>query len=265
MNNALLLVDMQNDFCTPEGSLYIPGSVENCTNTARFIQKNSEYIHSIYATFDCHCTYHIAHAVFWRDANGNIPPDYTEITYADYSRGKYRPVDPSVEKRVEKYLQELEARGRYSLILWPPHCLMGSYGMMLEKQVWEAGHAWELSRPMLKAHFIMKSLNAYTEHYSVLQSEVPDPDDPSTHMNFYLINRLKRADRIIVAGEALSHCLGQTIRDLTAYIPPSSFVLLTDCTAPVAGFEKYAKLFVEEMGKRGMQCMKSTELNLADC
>lgn len=262
MQNALLLIDMQNDFCTTDGSLYVCGSSENCENTARFIQKNIEHIDSIHVTLDCHCAYHIAHAVFWQDKNGNTPPDFTEITYEAFAEGTFTPVNPDTVSRVEKYLQELAARGRQNLVLWPPHCLMGSSGMMIEQRVWHAVHDWELRKPVLNADFVMKSLNAHTEHYSILQAEVPDPDDPSTHMNFALINRLKKAGRIIVAGEALSHCLGQTIRDLTAYIPASSLILLSDCTSPVQGFEDTAQFIVDEMKRRGMQCIKSTDLEL---
>ena len=82
-------------------------------------------------------------------------------------------------------------------------------------------------------------------------------------MNFSLINKLKRADRIIIAGEALSHCVANTVQDLSAYIPPSSFVLLRDCTSSVAGFEKVSERFISRMEERGMQCVLSSEFDLS--
>ena len=41
MNTELLLIDFQNDFCSPQGSLYVPNAEKDCANTADFIYKNS--------------------------------------------------------------------------------------------------------------------------------------------------------------------------------------------------------------------------------
>ncbi|MGI5076252.1 hypothetical protein [Treponema maltophilum] len=263
MVNALLLIDPQNDFCSPEGTLFIPGSPRDCAHTASFIRANAAKIDSIHITLDCHPYHHIAHPIFWKDRNGNTPEPFTEITYADYAIGKFRPADKAAETRIEKYLQELEAKGRYNLTLWPPHCLKGSSGMAVEKNVWDAVSEWEHERVFADADYIVKGLNPYTDHYSALQAEVGDPEDPSTLMNFTLINKLKKADRIVIAGEALSHCVANTVQDLSAYIPPSSFVLLRDCTSSVAGFEKVSECFISRMEERGMQCVLSSEFSLS--
>ena len=262
MVNALLIIDPQNDFCSPDGSLFVPGSPADCAKTAAFIQKNAAHIDSIHITLDCHPCYHIAHPVFWKDAKGNTPPAFTEVTYKDFCEGRFIPVDEGITEKVEKYLQELEAKGRYNLMLWPLHCLRGSEGMAVERTIWQAVHNWELCKPFSNVDYVVKASNPYTEHYSALQAEVPDPEDSGTLMNFTLINKLKKADRIIIAGEALSHCVANTVRDLSAFIPPSSFVLLKDCTSPVAGFEKPAELFVEQMEQRGMQCVNGADLQL---
>ncbi|MGI5172070.1 hypothetical protein H0R92_00515 [Treponema sp. OMZ 840] len=259
---AFLIIDPQNDFCSPDGALFIPGSPQNCSNTAAFIRKNAAHIDSIHITLDSHPSYHIAHPVFWKDADGAVPPPFTQITYRDFAAGKFRPIDEAAAAKTEKYLQELEAKGRYNLILWPLHCLQGTGGMAVEKNIWQAAHDWELAHPFCNIDYTTKASNVYTEHYSALQAEVPDPEDTSTLMNFTLINKLKKADRIIIAGQALSHCVANTVRDLSAFIPPASFVLLKDCTSPVAGFEKNAQVFVQEMEKRGMTTSVSCELQL---
>lgn len=262
MVNALLLIDPQNDFCSHEGTLFIPGAPQDCANTAAFIRRNASKIDSIHITLDSHPCYHIAHPLFWKDKDGDTPAPFTEITYESYAAGNFRPVREADEQRIETYLQELEARGRYNLTLWPLHCLTGSSGAAVETAVWQAAHEWELSRPCANIDYVTKASNPYTEHYSALQAEVPDPEDTSTLTNFTLINKLKKADRIVIAGEALSHCVANTVRDLAAYIPPSSFVLLSDCTTSVAGFEKAGERFISQMSERGMQCIESGSLVL---
>ena len=36
--NALLLIDVQNDFCDPNGALFVPGAEEDSKRTAEFIE-----------------------------------------------------------------------------------------------------------------------------------------------------------------------------------------------------------------------------------
>ena len=65
------------------------------------------------------------------------------------------------------------------------------------------------------------------------------------------------ADVLVVAGEAGSHCLANTVRDIAAEFGDDSYVskmvLLTDATSPVPGFEHFQDAFVQEMTARGMK------------
>lgn len=59
-------------------------------------------------------------------------------------------------------------------------------------------------------------------------------------LNQELIDTLKRADKVVICGEAISHCVNYTVRDLAAAWPRerlADLVLLTDCASPVPGFE----------------------------
>ncbi|MGP1594683.1 MAG: hypothetical protein ACTTH8_05505 [Treponema sp.] len=259
MINTLLLIDPQNDFCTPNGTLFVPGSPSDCRRIADFIETNNEKLNAIYITLDSHPYYHIAHPPFWKDAQGNTPPPFTQITYSDYCAGIFQPVQPGIKEKVGNYIQELEKRGKYNLVLWPFHCLQGSTGMSVEAHILHAIHEWESQRPGIKAYFINKSDNSYTEHYSALQAEVPDPQDDSTKLNTALIESLQQSDRIIIAGEALSHCVANTVRDLAQYIDPRVMTLLSDCSSPVTGFEKMGMSFVQEMTAAGMKYISSTD------
>ncbi|MDY3755045.1 MAG: hypothetical protein SOZ84_03425 [Treponema sp.] len=261
MGIELLIVDPQNDFCSSSGSMYIKNAEQDCQRISQFIYKHIDDIDSIHITMDMHPYYHIAHPIFWKDANGNQPAVNTLITHADYVSGKYRPADSTLDKRVEDYLINLETRGRYVLTIWPPHCLLATPGACVEEQLLKAVRTWEQHKPGRITDFVTKASNPMTEHYSAIQAEVPDPADPSTRINFNLIDKLKNKD-IVVAGEALSHCISHTIRDLCVYIPASRITLLTDCTSNVEGFDDIGNHFLIEYKNKGMKTATSTEFTL---
>ena len=119
---------------------------------------------------------------------------------------------------------------------------------------------WENTFAMV--NYVMKGSNCWTEHYSALQAEVPDFADPNTLLNTSLINELKSADLIACSGQALSHCVANTLRDLVANLEPtiiSKFILIVDTTSPVPGFEALAQQFLTEMQALGIHMVKSTE------
>ncbi|MCR4713282.1 MAG: isochorismatase family protein [Treponemataceae bacterium] len=262
MSYSLLIIDPQNDFCSPDGTLYVPGAEDDCSHLASFIDVNSEKIETIHITLDCHPNYHIAHPYFWVDnSTGKNPVPFTIITYKDFLEKKFSPVDTSLRRQVENYLLSLENRGKYNLTVWPPHCLTATWGFCVEDNILNAVHKWELKHVGKNIDFIKKAANPLTEHYSAIQAEVPDPSDPSTRTNFVLIDKLKEADKIIVAGEALSHCVANTLRDLTVYIPAYKITVLVDCTSCVSGFEDEGKHFMEEFQSKGMQFEKSLNFN----
>ena len=71
------------------------------------------------------------------------------------------------------------------------------------------------------------------------------------------------ADVILMAGEALSHCLANTVRDIVTQFGARDLVskihLLTDASSPVTGFEPYADDFLRDMTAEGMQTTTTTD------
>ena len=169
--------------------------------------------------------------------------------------GVWTPVRPSLTKRMLAYVNALDQGGRYPLCIWPPHCLIGSHGATVVPELFDAFRNWEEEKFGI-VDYVAKGSNLYTEHYSGVKAEVPDPEDPSTHINTGLINTLMEADVIGLAGEAGSHCLANTARDIANEFGDDSYVakfcLLTDGTSPVTGFEQMQTDFVDEMVQRGM-------------
>ena len=69
------------------------------------------------------------------------------------------------------------------------------------------------------------------------------------------------ATHILIAGEALTHCVLNTVTDTADAFGDDSYVqklvLLRDCTSMIPGFETQAQTWIETMKKRGMQVSDS--------
>ncbi|MFA4971241.1 MAG: hypothetical protein WC683_01425 [bacterium] len=259
----LFLIDAQHDFCDPTGALFVPGAAEDMQRVAAMVQRLGARLHDIHATLDQHHLLDVAHPAMWRGPDGQPPTPFTIITPQDVESGAWTPCIPSLTRRMLDYVRALEAGHRYPLCIWPPHCLIGSPGATLVPAVLEALNAWAAAGPGV-IDFVSKGSNLFTEHYSGVKAEVPDPADPSTQINLRLIQALEEADLILIAGEAGSHCVANTIRDVAAGFSSADyvqkFVLLTDALSPVPGFEKLQEDFVAEMTAKGMQTSTTVDV-----
>jgi nicotinamidase-related amidase len=96
-----------------------------------------------------------------------------------------------------------------------------------------------------------------TEQYSAFKAEVPCTDDPQTLLNKPLMNALSaQSATLLVAGEALSHCVAASVGDMMAELPSERLlntVLLTDCMSPVTGFEEAGQAFLAQARTRGLR------------
>jgi nicotinamidase-related amidase len=147
------------------------------------------------------------------------------------------------------------------LCIWPPHCKIGTWGHGIVRQVAEALDAWEI-QAVNRVNFVTKGSNYMTEHYSGVMADVPDPKDITTKLNTDLIDTLTKADEILITGEALSHCVANTITDIADNFGDDNikkFVLLEDTSSSVPGFEQLGTDFVKNMVARGMRLSKTTE------
>ena len=255
-NVHLLVIDPQVDFCDPTGALYVKGAEKDIGRLASFVKKGKEKITDIHVTLDSHHLIDIAHPLFWCDQNGQMPKPFTIITAQDVKDGKFRTKMPSHQKRATEYVDKLAVNSRYPLCIWPAHCLIGSAGYAVMEPLFSALMEWE-GQQFHPVDFVTKGSNPWTEHYSAVQADVPDPKDPSTQINSRLIDTLMDADTVLVAGEAGSHCLANTVRDIANNFKNEDYVkkiiLLEDGTSPVTGFENFQDDFVKEMTARGMQ------------
>jgi nicotinamidase/pyrazinamidase len=261
MRIELLIIDPQNDFCDPNGALFVVGADLDMKNLAAFIKTKKDKLDDIHSTLDSHHFVDIAHPVFWTDSQGKHPSPFTIITADEVNDGAWIARNPQFMSRAREYVNTLAANGRYPLCIWPPHCLIGSWGYGVYPDVFEALLGWEKDFAMVD--YVTKGSNFWTEHYSAVQADVPDPADPDTQLNQGLIQTLQNADMILLAGEARSHCLANTVRDIANNFGEDNIkkmYLLEDCTSDVTGFEQMGKDFVTEMVARGMNLTTTKDI-----
>ena len=261
MKVHLISIDPQNDFCIAvgpggvKGALVVGGADADMTRLGTFITKNQKRLDDISVTLDSHQYIHIAHPSFWVDSKGNHPNPFTLIGVDDVKKGVWRAYNPRWQARALNYVEQLAKHGRYILCIWPPHCLIGSWGHSIVPCVADALYQWEKDT-FNRINFVTKGYNLFTEHYSGVQADVPDDQDPGTKLNTGLIDTLNDADEILITGEALSHCVANTITDIATQFGDDNvkkFVLLEDTSSNVGGFEKLGQDFVKNMIKKGMR------------
>jgi nicotinamidase-related amidase len=258
----LVIIDPQIDFMDLPGSqLPVPGASNDMRRLAAFVSRCGQKLSGIHVTMDSHHLMHIANPMMWVNGSGEEPAPFTTIKAEDIADSTWRP-NPRLPQEDQlwcrSYVQRLAERGRSPLTIWPPHCLIGSAGHAVEPTLYRALLDWEESEFSM-VHYILKGSNYRTEHYSAVEADVPDPADPATSLNRSLLD-LQQADIILVAGEARSHCVANTLRDLADYFDAANIGklhLLEDCTSDVSGCERMGADFVDEMKSRGMKLVDS--------
>lgn len=267
---CLLVIDPQVDFCDQsKGALPVAGADEDMIRLAAMVKKYHGDITNIQVTMDSHFLLHIAHPIMWVDKNGNHPEPIvlykgntapTPLTLDLVENGEFRAFNPEWQDRFFNYVKALKDNKRYSLMIWPVHCRIGYPGQLLDPNFREAVNIWE-DKYHTTAAITTKGSNPFTEHYSAVKADVEDPKDRRTRLNSGLINLLKNFDIILGAGEALSHCFANTMRDVFEQFSEEQikkFVLLKDATSSVTGCEQMGDDFINEFTGKGMQVATTT-------
>jgi nicotinamidase-related amidase len=264
MHIEFLIIDPQNDFSdVPHAALPIPGASEDAERLALLLDRLHSKIENIHVTLDTHQLVDISHPVFWYNQQGKRPVPFTKINVEDVENGHWRVYEPQFQHRALEYVRTLRENGRYDLTIWPPHCLLGTWGHNVIPALSLALRRWEENR-LRRVDYLIKGNNPWTEHYSAVQAAVQDPNDPTTKTNTILIDALERADIVVLSGQALSHCVANTIRDIVTYSGQNSIyklVLLEDTSSPIPGFENLASQFLIDMRNRGMKTVCTSDFS----
>jgi nicotinamidase-related amidase len=141
--------------------------------------------------------------------------------------------------------------------------------------------------------YVHKGRELLTEMYSAVRADVPVTE--STAFNEGLVRSLlfgdadddgtRKSRRLIVAGQAMSHCVNYTVRDIVKYAEEeaaaagtaggdggrtgraaaaaATIYLVTDCASPVPGFEDAAARFRSDAREAGVRLVSSGDLAAA--
>lgn len=289
----LLLIDVQKDFCYPKGTLYVggrkgDGAIEDSKRTAEFIYRNLGKISDITCTMDSHFRYQIFFPDFWLTKDDAPVAPHTMITADMIKSGDVKP-NMAITKWINNnnygwlvdytkhYCSTLEKQGKYKLYIWPYHCLMGTVGHTLVGVIEEARSFHQAIRKNMGVPQIKGGLYL-SENYSVLRPEVQTDQNgkplPKSEKNAELIKTLLESDAVILAGQASSHCVRNTIEDLLSEINAKDpklckkVYIMEDCMSAVAvpdgkggflaDFTPQAEEALKKFADAGMHVVKST-------
>jgi nicotinamidase/pyrazinamidase len=280
---GVLVIDAQNDFCEnrgQKGSLYIEGSAEDMRRGSQFILDNRDKIRQIYASFDVHSQMQIFHAAWWIEtATGKHPSPYTKITLEDIDNGVYVAV---IEKEWSReYVRLLEEQKEFDNLIWPNHCLQGTWGSLMHQSVAYAISEWQYNYgSAISLETLNKGWQPGYEFFGIFRPQVQYQGDHYTWFNTAFAEKLNENDVLYVFGEAESHCVGLSIKQLLQVANKETeslsnhslavsllgkIVLLTDCMSDVQGYEGVMQpVFKEACEKYGMRMQKHDEVDILE-
>jgi len=261
----LLIIDMQVDFCHPQGALYVPGAEGDIRRLIGFIYRHAGKISKITCSLDSHLPFQIFHPAWWADENGRHPDPFTVISAADVEAGRWQPLrspDWSVQ-----YVHRLEKAAKKALVVWPYHVPIGGIGNALDPELWSAVF-WHSIARQVQPYWWIKGTTPEVEHYSILKPEVARPEQPQDAKGQAFLAELEKEDMLLIAGEASSHCVLETVNDLVQAFADrpdmlSRFHILQDCMSPVMhpeiDFAALAQAEYERFAQMGVRFINSED------
>lgn len=228
-------IDVQQDFMD-NGALGVPGAHGDVERMTKFIYNNMDKIVNIAVSIDTHTPHQIFHPCWWVDENGNNPAPYTVITLADLDAGKWKPVIAPKESR--EYVKHLEQDGKKQLCVWSYHCIQGTTGCALENQFANMIYFHSVAKKSVVKRLV-KGTDPLSEMYGIIKPEY----DTHNYINIDFLNQLETYDKIVIAGEAKSHCVLETIKQILEHFAnrpeiTNKIYILGDCMSSIPGYEQ---------------------------
>lgn len=258
--NLVIGIDVQIDFMEG-GALGVGGSLADTERFSRFIYDNMDEISDISVSIDTHQPFQIFHPCWWIDATGNNPDPFTVITIEDVENGKWTPVimpNASID-----YLKGLKTAAKKDLVIWPYHCIEGTVGHALENQFSNMIYFFSAAKKSVIVP-IVKGKDPSSEMYGIFKPEY----SKKNYINIEYLNKLETYDKIIVAGQAKSHCVLESIRQMLEHYAgrpevTSKVYILEDCMSIIPGFEAVTEQTFESFKKQyKVNIVKAADLKL---
>lgn len=207
----LLIIDAQEDFCNPNtGTLYVKGAENDCKRIANFINTHGDNIEKIILTCDWHTTDHCSFSETWGEENKIISTPMTE--WLD------KHGNPSVEC--------LPGSVGDNFVTWPRHCVMGTTGAEVQKDISDACDNFKTRYPEKEIIIFHKGCNG--EEYSPFAR--CEFEYAPSQLSFLRDNTTP----LYIVGEAADVCVKNSLYHLiNRYDMGENITVCTDCMSAV--------------------------------
>jgi nicotinamidase/pyrazinamidase len=261
--NVLFVIDPQFDFCDPNGALYVPGADQDMKRLYTWVYKNVQYLDGFVVSVDSHQLPSVFFYDWFVDAQEKPVEPFNTITSADLISGKVKAVhQPDDTLRYVQYLEETPEK--YSLTVWPHHCLIRTKGHELNDDLVSAIAFWKRNHLDLEYEYIIKGLDTLMEQYGAFYPETRFPNPATMMFAKQYADKIADHTHIFIAGEAASHCVPYSVEQLITLRPDcvSKIIFLTDCMSPVKGYEADTQKWMKKFEAQGIRFMTTAEVAL---
>lgn len=117
------------------------------------------------------------------------------ITYQDIVNGLWKPRNAELLNHCLAYTKLLESQGKFTLCIWPEHCLIGSVGHSVVPVLNHALQVWAGTR-FKEVHYVMKGQNCLTEMYSAIKADYIIETDRRTQLDPVLMEELQDTENV---------------------------------------------------------------------
>lgn len=272
---ALLIIDPQYDFVSPDGNLSIPRATEKLANLEKHILDKGKEYDKIYVTCDCHPKEHVSFIDNWEILDpSSVKDTMTLEDFLDgrvsYKHTKYKQLvaanlakHNSTKERVlsmpnDVFMQELwlenlwtlidEADAESKLSLWPVHCVKGTKGAEIMSTLMEAIKSTGVDYDIIeKGRLPCKEEFSAFSNWRELTLNGSKFFRCDSHNMMCMYDLLNNYAQIDICGFALDFCVADTFNDLakatTATGSPVRYNVLAECSACIDPNNKKLKVY----------------------
>ncbi|WP_295163095.1 nicotinamidase [uncultured Brachyspira sp.] len=250
----LLIVDPQRDFVDIEkGALPIKGAADDLKRIIRFIYDNMSRLSSIYVTLDTHRYDSIFYPIMWKDYNRKPLTPFTEVTLEKIENDEIIPIyDEDIQI---DYVRKLKWQNSQNLIIWPYHCIYGTDGWLIDKQLSNMLLFFEASRKIY-INKILKGQDSFSEMYGVIRPEVIT-EYTKEYDNSWAYD-ITNADKIYICGEAKDYCVYESVKQFCEIYCNDRYVtetinVMMNCSSAIGDEEKCNKKYEDLSKEHGIK------------
>ena len=210
MKTIFLAIDLQNDFCDRNGSLFVKNADKVCDTISKLpLYKFSQ----VTCSLDWHPLPHLSFPSFWQEKVDVFK------TY------KTTPLTPTMLRQGYSYYRTIDSE----VTIYPEHCIRFTWGSCLEEKIMNRLRVLEPKNVV----FGTKGILPTHEEFSAFHC---------------LSNALHNSDKIYIGGVAGDICVYHTVVDLCKFGMGKKIVLLSDCIASVNSSEDLFKVVLKNGG-----------------